>query len=162
MTTPHSLLGAPATPEENDARQRSEQATDACRAVLQLVVDSYRDGDLSFDEAVRWCSGAASVPDLILGQKLLGAAVQALVEASPEPKSDPGRRRRPQLLNRLCHDLVDQVKQREGLPITREAKDGQTAFKRVEEILKLRGIKHMSESAVRKARDAWLQDLRNG
>lgn len=158
MPPSHSLLGAPLKPEDQLAHQRSEQATDACRAVLQLVVDSYAAGEMSFEDAVRWASGAASVPDLILGQKLLGAAVQALVQASPEPKGSAGRRARPQLLNKLCHDLVELVRDREGLPITRESKRGPTAHERVAEILTLRGIKHLTTTAVRKARGDWLKN----
>lgn len=152
-----TLLGGPTTPEEEQRHARAKQASDAARSLLQLVLDSYCAGELSFEDAVRWCSGAVSVPDITLGQKMLGAAVQALLAASPDPKRTAGRRPRPRLLNQLCHDLVELVRQREGLPITKVAK-GATAYERAVEILKLRGTNHLTPAAVRKARDAWLRD----
>lgn len=158
MASPHTLLGEPSTPEELAERRLADEATDAARAVLELVVDIYAAGEVPFEAAVRWCTEATSKPHVVLGQKMLGVAVQALVKANPKAPNKRGQRPRPKLLMKLCHDLVNLARTQEGLPITRATKAGLTAYERAAEILKLRGIKHMTPAAVRKARDGWLTD----
>jgi hypothetical protein len=58
-------------------------------------------------------------------------------------------------LAEACSGLVRTVSEREGLPITRTTKDGQTAYERVAEILAMRGIKGRTKSFVEKACADW-------
>lgn len=154
------LTGPPLTPEqvaqEQLARTKEADAEDAARAVLECLVKGYRDGDIPFESFCRRCFNALA-PEAIpvyVRQKLLGACVQAAIEAPPPSSSRDGRKSRGQWLNQLCSDLCDLVKEREGLPLVRKAK-GQTAFERVSEILISRGVREATPATVEKARSAW-------
>ncbi|MEP7296189.1 MAG: hypothetical protein ABI702_08370 [Burkholderiales bacterium] len=131
-------------------------AEEAARFIVPHVLSGCAGGELSFADAVACCAAAVHVdgmPDA-KRQKLLGAAVEALLSIPPKT-TRTRQRERPLWLCRACAELVEMVTVREGLPLVGGAVGGPTAYQRVAEILNERGITGMSAASVTKARADW-------
>ena len=132
------------------------QAEEAACFLVPHLLSAYAAGDLLFADAVIRCAAAVDVEGMptVRRQKLLGAAVEALLSVAPKaPRSRP--RERPLWLCRACSELVDLVSTRESLPLAGASPGGQTAYDRAAGILTARGIAGMTAGSVTKARADW-------
>jgi hypothetical protein len=123
-TKPTSLLGDP-SPElveklkEED--ERNQQIADRTGLMLELLLEGYRSGELSFESHAKICSSVIryniSDDKPHTRDRWLGKAIAAALGAE---RNNPGRGKKgvPQPIRAAALEILEAVRKREGLPLT--------------------------------------------
>ncbi len=144
---PTSLLGGPfpAELEEKWAKEREQeqQQADKAGALRELLLEGYRSGDLSFEQYARLVQVVIRVntpdkPNTM--HRWFGEAVAAAL-ATDRQKPGRGNRGIPQSIRAAALEILEAVRRREGLPLTRVSPN---AYERCCEIFRDAGYPSIS------------------
>lgn len=151
-----TLLTAPESDEQRKRREareaREREAEECAELVLQGLLEAYSGGELTFESMAQKARRALSVEHVraFRRQMMLGTLIESALAITPKKRSRVSGRGRTTWETELGRDMVKLIREREGLPISRRAKIGDTAYEKAAAYLKLRGI-HMSASAIERA-----------
>ena len=141
-----TLLGAGISPEAmllwKKENLKSDEALGFYKAVLELWIESYAQGDLTMHMAIQKALYAGKIQNLngMQRQKLLGWFIESIHQLPKSVRSKKSQRTLSKKLGHTCVDLIRYAKAKK-YPVTKISHSKLTAFEHVTEIFNNRYIK---------------------